>query len=334
MYTSSQIRATAKSMKKSLIATTKNNLKLLSVDQINYIKIKYLEYVKTCDVIKNNIDDLKLNFKHINMANVQKLKNLYIEHKKLISIIQSQHKPSLLKSFKGETVEYRIKEFFLEEIYTTIDEKYSLPNNIAGTLAYKITSGGSGPICKSANSGKSYVDKLSIIQNEIESIIKNIIKFEEKTVRDIILLNKEINNYVEISNGKNIIKVYLPYLNLKDIDISLVSAENREIEKAKIAAYDKKSREKSSTIKRKLGNQLKIYSKCPYCHCDIDLDNAHADHIYPIKKGGQSSSRNMVYVCSSCNLKKGQLTLRNFLKMNNINEKLTYEILEKLGKEF
>lgn len=74
--------------------------------------------------------------------------------------------------------------------------------------------------------------------------------------------------------------------------------------KAKATAYDNKQRQEAGTIKRKIVSQIHLFPSCPYCGDGLSENDAHADHIYPVSKGGQSTIRNMVFVCTKCNLKK------------------------------
>jgi 5-methylcytosine-specific restriction endonuclease McrA len=99
--------------------------------------------------------------------------------------------------------------------------------------------------------------------------------------------------------------------------------------KAIAATNQKQSRSLASNIKQRMvKNEL-----CPYCGNALDGRN-HLDHIYPISKGGRSTERNMVWVCGSCNIRKGDLTLAAFIKNNNLNRIQVEKNLESLGKEY
>jgi 5-methylcytosine-specific restriction endonuclease McrA len=106
--------------------------------------------------------------------------------------------------------------------------------------------------------------------------------------------------------------------------------DRREAElKARVAAAEKKSRETGWTVKRKLHPN----EYCPYCFGRID-DCGHADHIYPIVKGGLSTETNMVIVCSTCNSRKGPLTLRQFIERYGLDRDAVEAALTLLGKVF
>ncbi len=76
-----------------------------------------------------------------------------------------------------------------------------------------------------------------------------------------------------------------------------------------------------------------VDTHCPYCGDHLG-ENPHADHIYPVSKGGLSVSMNMVMVCSKCNLKKKDLTLREFITKFSLNRDEIEKRLEELDKSF
>lgn len=46
-------------------------------------------------------------------------------------------------------------------------------------------------------------------------------------------------------------------------------------------------------------------SRCAWCGTKITRRSAHIDHVVPLARGGEHSSRNFVMACAPCNLKKG-----------------------------
>lgn len=88
---------------------------------------------------------------------------------------------------------------------------------------------------------------------------------------------------------------------------------------------------------RRLGHavkqQLTRDTHCPYC-CNPLGEEPHADHIYPIAKGGRSVRRNMVLVCASCNTRKGHLTLTAFILKYGLSREGIEERLAGLDKDF
>lgn len=99
--------------------------------------------------------------------------------------------------------------------------------------------------------------------------------------------------------------------------------------KAKAAALDRASRDLASQIR----NRLTAQTHCPYCEGELG-NEMHADHIYPLSKGGLSVSSNMVFVCVACNLKKRDMTLSAFMKKFDLVRVDVEKRLDQLGKEY
>lgn len=56
--------------------------------------------------------------------------------------------------------------------------------------------------------------------------------------------------------------------------------------------------------------------KCFYCQRKININKKrgfHVDHMTPISKGGQHVLENIVIACPDCNMKKGNLDLKDFI---------------------
>jgi 5-methylcytosine-specific restriction endonuclease McrA len=105
--------------------------------------------------------------------------------------------------------------------------------------------------------------------------------------------------------------------------------------KALAAAHLNKTRSIGDKVKKGLQSQIKIVKYCPYCGKRFgDSDVPHADHIYPVSKGGLSTSKNMIYICSTCNIKKANKTLREFIIENNLDRDRIEKNLELLKKTF
>lgn len=106
-------------------------------------------------------------------------------------------------------------------------------------------------------------------------------------------------------------------------------AAELELLKAKAASVDGSARDLADSIRRKLA----IQKGCPYCGEELGLQ-PHADHIYPLSKGGHSVIANMVMVCAECNIKKGAMTLRAFIVKHGLNRDDIEQRLHGLGKDF
>jgi chromosome segregation ATPase len=128
----------------------------------------------------------------------------------------------------------------------------------------------------------------------------------------------------------------LEFLRNKEAEMAskeLEAAMKVDSYKAYAAAYFDQTRKLASTIKKSLQNQEALLSGCPYCGTNMG-NIPHADHIYPVAKGGLSTIKNMVLVCSTCNLKKSDRTLREFIVRNGLKRDFVEENLKLLKKHF
>lgn len=131
-------------------------------------------------------------------------------------------------------------------------------------------------------------------------------------------------------------------LNVSELDALIEKHQNKINEnktrtselKARAALNESEKRRQAQGLRRSLSKQLSLIDVCPYCDGKLGDANAHLDHIYPVSKGGNSSERNLVFVCAGCNLMKRNMTLRNFLKSSGYNEERVYGRLETLKKDF
>ncbi len=102
---------------------------------------------------------------------------------------------------------------------------------------------------------------------------------------------------------------------------------------ATAAAHLGKTREHADKIKPTLTGQTEFSQDCPYCGLPLSV-SAHADHIYPVSRGGQSTVENMVLICDRCNNRKADMPLREFMNKYNLDRDRIEATLEKLGKRF
>mgnify|MGYP003650507635 CR=1 FL=1 len=173
---------------------------------------------------------------------------------------------------------------------------------------------------------KSVSKKLEQIWDEKELVIKKFIS--ENRIPDKF-------SYNDFRNKTDFYRGTLRDLN-SELEYSIVKEEKR-IEKnqlildlkAKVAKIDSKSRNFANIIK----TQLIKMSDCPYCGKAMN-DDCHADHIYPIFKGGISTRKNMVYICSNCNIKKGSKTLNQFIKKYTLDREFIESNLNLLDKDY
>jgi 5-methylcytosine-specific restriction endonuclease McrA len=96
---------------------------------------------------------------------------------------------------------------------------------------------------------------------------------------------------------------------------------------------DKLAKERARDVAGILRKTLTMQPWCPYCGGQLGLA-PHADHIYPISKGGKSVIENLVFVCSDCNNRKRDLTIAMFIRKYALDRGVIEGRLEQLGKEF
>lgn len=176
---------------------------------------------------------------------------------------------------------------------------------------------------------------LSAIFGEMETTpealekIKNIEKEKIKIQQDQEMLRyndaiKQRAILPDIKRKKEYLKKLEPYIE------ALQKKKNKITDlKVKAAQNAKERRIMAAALKR----GLKENKYCPYCESDLS-NGGHIDHIYPVSKGGQSVIENMVFVCTQCNLKKGNLTLLMFIKKYELKRDKIEQALSNLKKEF
>lgn len=158
------------------------------------------------------------------------------------------------------------------------------------------------------------------------------------------LIESSVNTYkqviLEIHNAIPIAMQRASTLNRQRVAarIRREASEKRKIDKAQAvkalaAAHTNNTRSLASRMKRGLKQQIVLLPDCPYCQGSFEY-GSHADHIYPVCKGGLSTHKNMVYVCCACNARKSSLTLLQFINTFNLNARRIYECLDLLHKDY
>jgi DNA repair exonuclease SbcCD ATPase subunit len=110
--------------------------------------------------------------------------------------------------------------------------------------------------------------------------------------------------------------------------------ERREQERALLARAKSQTRTLTAALRRRLTEQMKISPACPYCGQEFRDNDAQRDHIYPVKEGGLSTSKNMVFVYSACNRLKKNLTLNQFIDEHSLDRDLVFDRLAEPGKKY
>jgi len=136
-------------------------------------------------------------------------------------------------------------------------------------------------------------------------------------------------------------------INIKDLQVDILRQRSRVSTRERAVARKAREEEKLAELRaaatgnveqnRKVGASVKRGIKkqpwCPYCGGPLGED-PHADHIYPVSKGGRSVPKNMVYVCSRCNALKRNMTLTGFIKKYKLDRSAIEYRLEELGKDY
>lgn len=128
----------------------------------------------------------------------------------------------------------------------------------------------------------------------------------------------------------------LEYLGVKEAHLKereSIAAFKVDTYRAYAAAYFDQTRKLAEGIKRNLLKQEEILCGCPYCGNSLG-ETPHADHIYPVSKGGLSTVTNMVLVCINCNLRKSNYTLREFIERCGLDRNTVEHNLVVLKKDF
>jgi len=172
-----------------------------------------------------------------------------------------------------------------------------------------------------------------LLENEIKpEALKEINRLEQEqiTLRTKIRTLESLKIKKQSYNSDSI-KYKQEFIEKLDARITFLESKKDKLDslKNKAAKTSLERRVIGDTIKRKIPKN----SECPYCGIAI-TSTAHADHIYPISRGGESVVKNMVYVCSSCNLKKKDYTLNQFIDKFNLDRDAIFGKLKSLKKDY
>jgi hypothetical protein len=58
-------------------------------------------------------------------------------------------------------------------------------------------------------------------------------------------------------------------------------------------------------------------ARCIYCDKELTHENATADHIIPISKGGNNTQVNMIACCKDCNGERGNMDFKKYMSIKN-----------------
>lgn len=117
------------------------------------------------------------------------------------------------------------------------------------------------------------------------------------------------------------------------IETALARRKRKKDKESELKAAAALNVHQTRRVAASVRKQLEKQPHCPYCGGSIG-DTPHADHIYPVAKGGRSVPRNMVWVCADCNLKKRDLTLTGFVRKFEYDRVAIEARLDGLGKDY
>jgi 5-methylcytosine-specific restriction endonuclease McrA len=183
-------------------------------------------------------------------------------------------------------------------------------------------------------------------RRRIEPIEKELKELQQSRMKDpcagwwehvhVSVLNKTIRRQGREFSLKDILPVFDDDLNAK-IELLIKHRKRKDrlaVLQVKAATSSVEARALAESVKKDIFSQFTLLKICPYCGGPLVLDTAHADHIYPVSKGGQSIKSNMVYVCIECNSKKRDNTLAQFLMRMGFDRSAVEARLELLRKDF
>lgn len=161
----------------------------------------------------------------------------------------------------------------------------------------------------------------AVFSKEHENAISEVKKIQEKFASNFIAVDSK-----ELEERK---RIYHQLKVLGEI------RKEHKIERTKSLANLKVGivRAASSTLKRREVSKSEGAENCPYCDKLFSVELMVLDHIYPVAEGGLDTMRNTVLVCSGCNTRKTDLTLRAFARKYSLNYENLCLRLERKGKQ-
>lgn len=169
-------------------------------------------------------------------------------------------------------------------------------------------------------------------EESIERLQMEIGVYSDMREQDKDELERQLNliNYGKIR--RNVLDAVTKRIKNFEFERDQKERKKRQIDELRIRAASNESEIRQ--IAESLKDKLFITDICPYCGSVMSNGNFHADHIYPVSKGGQSHVSNMVICCSSCNLKKKALTVREYALKYKLDRAEIERRLEMQNKTF
>ena len=258
--------------------------RLEAIKRLNDYEFNIIIRIKLC----NNLDDMKEDFKLLNINSNIPIQYTYFENKFLsttIINIKNQLKCNFSNSFNrnknSKSKIYHMNEFIKLFDIEKLKNLYNSNNIDFGNHEF-------------------IYNKLIDINNIIKRFFDNLV------------LSNTLHYYINKRSYSKIIKDNF-YLSLKNINwIDKLYDSNNNILYNTIN-YKKKKIPKN--IRRKLFDTYfdnKYEGVCYVCNSIINRDNFHAGHIIAEHLGGSNNINNLKCICSQCNLSMGTQNLEDY----------------------
>ncbi len=168
-----------------------------------------------------------------------------------------------------------------------------------------------------------FAKEIALLMRERAEILEN----EQVTRLRLAESRKVLRDYID--QWKRVENIYWRIKEIrKQIERESPYEQAHELAYAKAAAVDQRTRSLAGQKK----NYVEKTMVCPYCNLPL-LENAHLDHIQPVKRGGLSIKENLVWCCSKCNLAKSDKGLIEFLSTANLDIERVCQTLIRIGKK-
>jgi hypothetical protein len=295
------------------------------------------------------------NFSSLSIKDLKKIEiyyylNIEVMKKRELELIEIENKNKQIRS-NYETQEKKYHEYRNKNIVPIIDylnsAKIFLKHNKVNYISVSNLIGNS---VKWEKNNYRNTKEVNDVISEIEKQRVRLKHYEETNPFKDYFKIQEIKKNLPASN-KKLFKfggvshyVYFNSIDINFINLCIKKLSDKEIErkksidilKAKVASNASETRKIAESFKRKypLNRQLNKLRDCPYCNSSLEKNNAHLEHIYPVSKGGKSSSENLVWICSPCNQRKSNKTLTAFIKIHGMDRESIELNLDFLDKEY
>ena len=307
-------------------------------------------YKKHKSTVKEFTDFSSLSLKDLEKVKVYYFANIEALKNRELGIAEIENKNKEIRQNKDfqSKKHFEYKDQYIKPIQKYLDEaniflnQHKISNLSLNILIGNSIKWGKGYYRKNAEVNKVISEienqKILLKKYENENPYKEFFKIQE-IKNTLPLLDKKLFKFSGVSHYVffNSIKINLINSFIEKIH-NFEKERKKELDelKARSANNDTETRKIAESFKRKypLSRQLVKLTSCPYCSNLLDIKKAHLEHIYPVSKGGKSSSKNLVWICSSCNLKKSNKTLINFIKTHKMNRDEIEINLDLLEKEY